>query len=115
MNYDHAYHAGNFADVLKHSVLCLALEHLNRKAKPYCVIDTHAGAGRYALAGEESRKTGEAARGIVRLWDPTAPFGLTQATSSPALAPYLDCLKAFGAEFSRSGGVPDDYPGSPLI
>ena len=71
MNYRHAYHAGNFADVLKHVVLSLTLIHLAKKAAPFRVIDTHAGIGMYDLAGEEAGKTGEWRGGIGRLIGPT--------------------------------------------
>ncbi len=59
MNYRHAYHAGNFADVVKHAVLCRVLVHLRDKPAAFRVIDTHAGAGRYDLAGPEAGKTQE--------------------------------------------------------
>ena len=72
MNYRHAYHAGNFADVLKHAVLALVLEYLKRKEAPFRVIDTHAGAGRYALTSPEAAKTGEWQGGIGRLIGPDA-------------------------------------------
>ncbi len=68
MNYRHIYHAGNFADVFKHIVLTLLLDHLRQKDKPFFVLDTHAGIGLYDLESEEARKTGEAAGGIDRLW-----------------------------------------------
>ena len=57
MNYRHAYHAGNFADVVKHATLCRVLTHLREKPAAFRVIDTHAGAGRYDLAGPEAGKT----------------------------------------------------------
>ncbi len=59
MNYRHAYHAGNFADVMKHAVLALALDRLKAKDTPFWVLDTHAGIGRYDLDAPEARKTGE--------------------------------------------------------
>lgn len=105
MNYRHAYHAGNFADVLKHAVLCRVLTHLREKPAAFRVIDTHAGAGRYDLAGAEAGKTGEWKDGIGRL------FGT--AIESPMrelLAPYLDAVIAFNPK----GGLAV-YPGSPLI
>ena len=73
MNYRHAYHAGNFADVLKHAVLALVIDYLKRKDAPFRVIDTHAGRGRYALTSEEAAKTGEWLSGIGRLLGPDAP------------------------------------------
>ncbi|MBI3675416.1 MAG: 23S rRNA (adenine(2030)-N(6))-methyltransferase RlmJ [Proteobacteria bacterium] len=98
MNYRHSYHAGNFADVLKHVALVSTLLHLRKKDKPFAVIDTHAGRGLYDLGGAEAEKTGEAEFGIERL------RGL--ATGNAALSTYLDIAKSFGA---------DRYPGSPLI
>ncbi len=59
MNYRHAFHAGNFADVVKHAVLVRILAYLRRKPAPFRIIDTHAGAGRYDLAGEEAQRSGE--------------------------------------------------------
>ncbi|NMW25874.1 23S rRNA (adenine(2030)-N(6))-methyltransferase RlmJ, partial [Rhodanobacter denitrificans] len=59
MNYRHAYHAGNFADVLKHVVLLALVEAMQAKPAPFCYIDTHAGSGSYPLDGFEARKTGE--------------------------------------------------------
>ena len=67
MNYRHAYHAGNFADVLKHTVLLALIESLQAKPAPFCYIDTHAGSGNYSLDGFEAGKTGEHKNGIARL------------------------------------------------
>ena len=103
MNYRHAYHAGNFADVMKHAALVLALEHLKRKEKPFFVLDTHAGTGMTDLTGVEAQKTGEFRDGIARILGNAAPH--------EALAPYLAALKALGCE----GETPARYPGSPLI
>jgi 23S rRNA (adenine2030-N6)-methyltransferase len=108
MNYRHAYHAGNFADVLKHAVLALVIDYLKRKEGPFRVIDTHAGRGRYALTSKEAGKTGEWLTGIGRLLGPAAPP--LPAEVAQVLAPYL---KAVAAE-----NVPESltiYPGSPLI
>ena len=66
MNYRHAFHAGNFGDVLKHVVLVALLERLAQKDKPFFFLDTHAGRGRYDLDGEAARKSGEANAGIHR-------------------------------------------------
>ena len=96
MNYRHAYHAGNFADVVKHLALVSILLHLRKKETPFAVIDSHAGRGRYDLAGGEAARTGEAANGIGRL------AGLGDAEG--ALGEYLRL--AAGSEF---------YPGSPAI
>jgi 23S rRNA (adenine2030-N6)-methyltransferase len=67
MNYRHAFHAGNFADVVKHIALLVVILHLRRKEKAFCAIDTHAGAGLYELAGALAQRTGEAEDKIRRL------------------------------------------------
>ena len=67
MNYRHAFHAGNFADVVKHSVLARLVEYLKLKDKAFRVIDTHAGTGLYDLSSEQAHKTGEWQGGIARL------------------------------------------------
>ena len=97
MNYRHAFHAGNHADVLKHVVLLALLDALLRKDTPCFVLDTHAGRGRYLLQDGDASRTGEAAAGILRL------TGL--ADPPPALARYL---AAAAAELPH-------YPGSPLL
>jgi 23S rRNA (adenine2030-N6)-methyltransferase len=105
MNYRHAYHAGNFADVVKHVALVRLVEYLKLKDKAFRVVDTHAGTGLYDLSSPEAQKTGEWLQGIGRLLD---------ADLSPEamalLAPYLDAVKAANPD----GGV-KRYPGSPLI
>jgi 23S rRNA (adenine2030-N6)-methyltransferase len=102
MNYRHAYHAGNFADVLKHAVLVWAVRYLQQKDGPLCLIDTHGGAGLYDLGSEAARKTGEAAGGILRLAD---------AAGVPAvLAPYLELVRR-----ANEGGEVQCYPGSPWL
>ena len=85
MNYRHAYHAGNFADVLKHAVLCRVLTYLREKPAAFRVIDTHAGAGLYDLGAAEAGKTGEWRDGIGRLFNAKLEPGLRDL-----LAPYLD-------------------------
>ncbi|MEZ5981641.1 MAG: 23S rRNA (adenine(2030)-N(6))-methyltransferase RlmJ [Parvularculaceae bacterium] len=75
MNYRHAFHAGNFADVLKHAVLALCISYLKEKPAPFRVIDTHAGIGRYDLAGIEAGKTLEWIDGVGRLLGIDARFG----------------------------------------
>ncbi len=105
MNYRHAYHAGNFADVVKHAVLCRVLVHLREKPAAFRVIDTHAGAGRYDLAGLEAGKTQEWRDGIGRL------MGAELAPPVRALlTPYLDAVAAL-----NTGGRLTTYPGSPLL
>ncbi|NHA13504.1 23S rRNA (adenine(2030)-N(6))-methyltransferase RlmJ [Thioalkalivibrio sp. XN279] len=103
MNYRHAFHAGNFADVLKHAVLCALLRRLQLRPKPLSYVETHAGAGAFWLDGPEARRSGEAADGILRL--------ARLQPASPALATYLDLVR----------GLPGNeqgiriYPGSPLV
>lgn len=105
MNYRHAFHAGGFADVLKHAVLARILVHLRAKPAAFRVIDTHAGAGHYDLAGPEASRSGEWRAGIARLL--AAPLDRRVAT---LLAPYLDVVAA--ANPGRRLAV---YPGSPLL
>src|SRR5207344_721439 len=108
MNYRHAYHAGNFADVLKHVVLALVIEYMKRKAAPFRVIDVHGGAGRYALTSVEADKTGEWQGGIGRLLGPDArPLPPDVARH---LQPYLDAVRR-----ENAGAALDVYPGSPAI
>jgi 23S rRNA (adenine2030-N6)-methyltransferase len=105
MNYRHAFHAGNFADVFKHTILVGLLQALKDKPAPFCYFDTHAGAGSYDLRGSEATKTGEFAAGVARVLDATSP--------PPPLRTYLDLLNALNGE--RSGNAITTYPGSPLI
>lgn len=108
MNYRHAYHAGNFADVLKHVVLALVIAHLKRKPAPFRIVDTHAGSGLYTLDSEEAAKTAEWEGGIGRLLGAgAAPLPAPVAT---LLAPYLDAVLA-----ENDGPDLRLYPGSPLI
>src|SRR5215470_10952369 len=105
MNYRHAFHAGNFADVIKHAVLARILVHLCAKPAPFRVIDTHAGAGRYDLAGPEASRSPEWRAGIERV--------LACPPAEPArslLAPYLDVVASLNAP-----GRLTIYPGSPAI
>jgi 23S rRNA (adenine2030-N6)-methyltransferase len=97
MNYRHGYHAGNFADIVKHVALVQILLHLQKKDTPFAVIDSHAGRGIYDLAGDAARRTGEAANGIERL------RGLK---GLEALERYLALVEESGDRL---------YPGSPLI
>ena len=102
MNYRHAFHAGNFADVFKHALLLALLDQLAAKEKPLCYFETHAGAGRYGLEDPQAEKTGEWNDGIGRL------FSLTNLPQS--LRPYVDAIRAF-----NRGGTLRVYPGSPLL
>ena len=105
MNYRHAFHAGNFADVIKHIVLTRILLHLQEKPAAFRVIDTHAGSGRYDLASSEAQRSGEWKSGIARMMQ--ARFS---EKALPLVAPYLDIVRAFNGKAELSA-----YPGSPLI
>jgi 23S rRNA (adenine2030-N6)-methyltransferase len=98
MNYRHAFHAGNFADCLKHAGLVAALLHLRKKEAPFAVIDAHGGRGLYDIAGEQAKKTREAQSGIERLLRLDSVPGVLEA--------YRDLVRSFGQNI---------YPGSPLI
>ena len=102
MNYRHAFHAGNHADVLKHIVLLALLEALKRKDSPFFVLDTHAGRGRYLLAAPESRKTGEAEAGILKL--------MGEMKVPEVVEQYLRAVQA-----NNPVGALVAYPGSPLL
>ncbi len=105
MNYRHAFHAGGFADVIKHIVLVRILNHLQEKPAAFRVIDTHAGAGIYDLTGDEARRSGEWLTGIARLMQAR----LSDKTQ-PLIGPYLDIVRAFNPQTALAA-----YPGSPLI
>jgi 23S rRNA (adenine2030-N6)-methyltransferase len=105
MNYRHAYHAGNFADVIKHALLCQVLSHFHKKPTPFRVLDTHAGIGLYDLTADAAARTGEWQGGIGRLIT-TPPGGALGAF----LAPYLESVRRLNPE----GGV-RFYPGSPVL
>lgn len=102
LSYRHAFHAGNFADVLKHSVLTLVLEYMTRKEKGFYYIDSHSGAGMYSLADEYAQKTGEFKDGIAKL--------INQVDIPEALIDYINVIKSFNDD-----GKLDYYPGSPAI
>jgi len=97
VNYRHGYHAGNFADVVKHIALVAILLHLRKKETAFSVVDTHAGRGGYDLSGEQSRRTGEADKGVARLMDMSGDM-------PEAVSTYLSLV--------TEGEL---YPGSPLI
>ncbi|MEH6597575.1 MAG: 23S rRNA (adenine(2030)-N(6))-methyltransferase RlmJ [Colwellia polaris] len=103
LSYRHAFHAGNFADVLKHSVLTLVLEYMTRKEKGFYYIDSHSGAGMYQLADEYAQKTGEYKDGIAKL--------IEQQDLPEALEPYIDLVK----DLNREEAELSLYPGSPGI
>ncbi|SEE69658.1 23S rRNA (adenine(2030)-N(6))-methyltransferase RlmJ [Pseudomonas coleopterorum] len=102
MNYRHAFHAGNHADVFKHIVLTRLVALMSRKEQPFAYIDTHAGLGLYDLSGDQATRTGEWLEGIARLW---------QATDRPALTDdYVKVINRLNAE-----GELRYYPGSPEL
>lgn len=127
-SYRHAFHAGNHADVLKHTVLIATLEHLLEKEAALTVVDTHAGAGLYRLDGDYAGTSGEAAEGILRLLAPAKaapapvpsaaparktskkPAADAEAPLADALARYLEVVR----DFNPNGGA-RVYPGSPFI
>lgn len=100
MNYRHAFHAGNSADVVKHSLLIALVRALQIKESALTLIDTHAGCGLYDLAGDEAQRTGEAAGGVLRAFADTNPL--------------LDDYRAAVAALNEGGGV-RLYPGSPRV
>ncbi len=108
MNYRHAYHAGNFGDVLKHAVLASIMTYLKRKPQPFRVIDVHAGIGRYDLQGIEAGKTGEWQGGIGRLLG--SDTAAIPERVAAILSPYLETVRAL-----NQPGQIDTYPGSPLV
>ena len=102
LSYRHAFHAGNHADVLKHYVFSLVLAYMNQKPKPYWVIDTHAGAGMYALKSEFAQKNAEFENGIARFF---------MAKNLPgSLNDFVKLIKKF-----NENNVLNFYPGSPKI
>src|SRR5215469_17628243 len=108
MNYQHAFHAGNFADVHKHVVLTRILAYLRGKSAGFRVIDSHAGAGRYDLAGAQATRSGEWRDGIGRIFARASDPGQVSAAARALLTPYLDIVAALNGD----GGL-RVYPGSP--
>jgi 23S rRNA (adenine2030-N6)-methyltransferase len=109
MNYRHGYHAGNFADVLKHTALCELLRLLTAKDKKLFVLDTHAGAGGYDLSSGLARRTGEAEAGIARL------AATPRAGMPAAVVRYLAAVVAYDRKFGPAGVGLRRYPGSPRL
>jgi 23S rRNA (adenine2030-N6)-methyltransferase len=102
VNYRHAFHVGNHADVLKHAALLFCLDALKRKPAPFAVLDTHAGRGLYDLAGDEAQRSPEWRDGVGRIWSWPEP--------PPLIARYLEALRGFNAD-----GELRTYPGSPAL
>lgn len=100
MNYRHSFHAGNSADVVKHSLLIALVQALQLKPGPLTLIDTHAGCGLYDLGGEQAQRTGEAANGVIRAF----------ADAHPLLNDYRATVRAVNTQQE-----PCLYPGSPRI
>jgi len=100
--YRHAFHAGNHADVLKHTVLTRVLRYMNGKDKGYRLVDTHAGAGGYSLEGRYAQKKGEFEQGVARLWE--------RNDLPEAVADYLSIVRQFNPD-----GTLTQYPGSPAF
>ncbi|QLE87471.1 23S rRNA (adenine(2030)-N(6))-methyltransferase RlmJ [Shewanella sp. Scap07] len=103
LSYRHGYHAGNYADVLKHTMLLQVLQLLHKKNKPLVYVDTHAGAGGYSLNDEFAQKTGEYIEGVGKIW--------TNNDLPPALQQYVDDIKHFNDGKTEL----DLYPGSPAF
>lgn len=107
MHYRHSFHAGNFADVFKHGLLCLLFDALRKKDAPFCYLETHAGAGVYDLRGSDARKTGEWRGGIGRAWRRRADL--------PELAEYFAAVQALNPTLVDAVDLLRYYPGSPVI
>lgn len=105
MNYRHSFHAGNSADVVKHSLLISLVRALQIKDSALTLIDTHAGCGIYDLHGDQAQRTGEAAQGVMRAF----------ADASPLLDDYRAAVRAVNGEGIEGGEKPLLYPGSPRI
>jgi len=125
-SYRHAFHAGNHADVLKHTTLIALMKYLTQKDTALTVIDTHAGAGLYRLDGDYTETSGEALEGIFKLLTKPAAEApqpgskakpVVEEPLAPALQDYLDLLKSLNPQFAQSGEVAHlrIYPGSPFI
>ena len=106
MNYRHAFHAGNFADVLKHVVLIMLVEHLKKKPMPFFYLDTHAGRGVYDLSDAQPQRSGEYKGGIGRLLDAPA------ASLPPEVAAYVKLVRDSAG---KGHSAITAYPGSPMI
>lgn len=103
LSYQHGYHAGNFADVIKHAIQTRLLDYLTKKEKPLFYLETHAGRGLYDLRDKQALKTGEAQHGIELLW-------AKRKQLPPVFAPYMACISQL-----NDNGVLRFYPGSPHL
>lgn len=107
LSYQHGFHAGNFADVLKHLISIQILNYLNQKDKPYFYLDTHAGSGGYQLNSDQANKTAEYLNGIGKLWQASATI------STQALQDYLQAVQMFNEHCGNPTQELRFYPGSP--
>lgn len=107
LSYRHAFHAGNFADVLKHAVLTNVLEYMTRKDKGYTYIDSHSGAGMYQLTDEYAQKTGEYKQGIAKL--------INNDDIPEELVEYIELIQSLNVDNTSKGNELTYYPGSPAI
>ncbi len=114
MNYRHAFHAGNFADILKHAVLLLCLERLALKEKPFRVIDTHAGRGRYDLTSDAAQRSPEWRDGIGRLWPPDRDRVADEPAGLALLLAAVTAAQGPPADGAATPGL-RVYPGSPAL
>jgi 23S rRNA (adenine2030-N6)-methyltransferase len=112
MNYRHAFHAGNFADVLKHMVLMAVIQTLHKKEKPFFIMDTHAGIGRYDLESSEAFRSPEYTEGILPLWQ---AYKKSHTEFPPLLKSYLTFLEKLNKNAHQSEGFLRFYAGSPLF
>lgn len=111
MNYRHGFHAGNFADVLKHVVGTAIVDYLAKKEAPFCVLDTHAARGSYDLVAGQADRTREYEGGVGRLWQDALA---APATVPPLTARYLELVRRFNRERTGSDALAA-YPGSPRL
>jgi 23S rRNA (adenine2030-N6)-methyltransferase len=107
LSYQHSFHAGNHADVLKHLTLVAVLERLNLKEKPYFFLDTHAGDGLYKLNSEQARLNSEADSGIVQLLQADSEKSRVSEYTSELIKTYLNIMSKYALE--------EQYPGSPMV
>ena len=112
-SYRHAFHAGNHADVLKHTVLIALLDYMTQKDAALNVIDTHAGAGLYRLDGDYAGTSGEAEDGVFKLFSALAPAGSQKPAIENVAAAIQDYMEMV-AGFNPNGQL-KVYPGSPFV
>ncbi|MDG6773598.1 23S rRNA (adenine(2030)-N(6))-methyltransferase RlmJ [Thiomicrorhabdus sp. ZW0627] len=105
LSYLHSFHAGNFADVLKHTILVHTLNYLTVKPKPVFYLDTHSGPGGFSLDSDEAQKNCEYRNGIGLLWEQT---GLPESVND-----YVECVKEFHRQHQSNSETLSHYPGSP--